>query len=215
MVTKSELLAKVRKAGVRVSDRQLTTLITEGLVPKSARIGSRSGAFPAIVVDLVVFIARAREIGLEHKAIRELTPIWRFLIEAVAHRNIDLIEFERIARREATSSEAAFAIPWLLQVVLGRCPRCGSGMCEEPIKITYRNGSTEILRAGEKPPIISFLMAEPGDDDEPARVVSSMRIVLPVPIELEDHTRVLLGVPNGVEVVTSWGKPNAGEESDN
>ena len=44
LVTKSELISAVRQRGYSVGDRQLTFYISEGLVPKSVRVGSRAGA---------------------------------------------------------------------------------------------------------------------------------------------------------------------------
>src|SRR4051794_39180615 len=98
MLTKSQLLDYVRRNGGPISDRQLTTYISEGVVPKSARIGSRSGAYPKIVGDLLAWVARSRRRGLSVEAIKELLPLWRLMKKSVREKTIDVAQLELVAR---------------------------------------------------------------------------------------------------------------------
>ena len=118
LVTKSELLTAVRRRGYSVGDRQLTFYISEGLVPKSVRVGSRAGAYPRIVIELLIWILRAKEGGLSVEAIRELLPVWKFLIRARNDRRIDLNELEYIARQHVQTIEGSYAIPPVVANVL-------------------------------------------------------------------------------------------------
>jgi DNA-binding transcriptional MerR regulator len=125
LVTKSELLAAVRQRGFPISDRQLTFYVTEGLVPKSVRVGSRAGAYPRLVVSLLTWILRFREMGVPIEAIKELVPTWKFLIRSRNEGRLDLAEFEYVARGQLESLEAVLAVPALLtDVVSGFCADC-------------------------------------------------------------------------------------------
>src|ERR1700722_18218720 len=105
LVTKSELLSAVRQRGYSVGDRKLTFYISEGLVPKSVRVGSRAGAYPRIVIELLTWILAAKEGGLSVEAIRELLPVWKFLIRGTNDGHIDLRELENIAQLHVKSIE--------------------------------------------------------------------------------------------------------------
>ena len=41
LVTKSDLVNEVRQSGYRIGNRQLSFYVTEGILPKSIRVGSR------------------------------------------------------------------------------------------------------------------------------------------------------------------------------
>ena len=70
LVTMSELLSKVRDAGLKLSDRQLTFYTSQELIPHSVRAGSRAGVYPAIVVDLMVWLLYTARWG-SFEALRE------------------------------------------------------------------------------------------------------------------------------------------------
>ena len=94
LVTKSELLERVRGYGLAISDRQLTFYVTEGLLPKSIRAGSRAGVYPRKVVSLLSWILRFREMGVPLEAIKELIPVWKFLMKCRNDGVLDLQQFE-------------------------------------------------------------------------------------------------------------------------
>ncbi len=74
MVTKTELLEEVRTHGRSISDRTLTYYTSQGLIPGAVRVGSRAGAYPRVVVELLCWIVGARDRGLSVDALRELLP---------------------------------------------------------------------------------------------------------------------------------------------
>lgn len=193
-LSKGDLLERVRALGGHISPRNLAFYTAEGLVPRSIRVGSRVGAYPRSVASLLAWISRARERGLPIDAIRELTPLWRFLYRAV-HKDgeLDLSELEYVARQHATSSEAAWAVPSVVNEVL-HCPNCISKM-----RLILKNQQVE---AADEPMTISFEMTtiEPGAAS--ARPVAVTTITLPVVRDTdgEDPRTIVLGTPVGVPV---------------
>jgi DNA-binding transcriptional MerR regulator len=200
LVTKSELLDEVRRHGARMTDRQLTSLVTEGLVPKSARIGSKGGAYPRIVVDLLTFISRSRSRGLSVQAIRELLPVWRYLRRAVRTREVSLAELEYIARQSVTLTEAVFAVPSMLQEALP-CPFCQRDELDG-IKFIAKDG-----RPLDAPVTVGFVIAQ--TDEDTGRTVrrAVLRIAIPLGDEGDNPTSLILGIPNGVPLSTETTEP--------
>jgi DNA-binding transcriptional MerR regulator len=193
MITKSELLERVRLKGYPISERRLTSLVSEGLLPKSARIGSRSGAYPAITEELLRFILKARGRGLSVQAIREVLPVWRFLKAACRDGRLSLLEFEYLARQHAQSEEAAWAMPAVLTDVLP-CPSCSADDLER-IEFIDKQGNVMDHTPGVSIGFALALETEPGQ----AKVVSRTRVVLAVGCG-EDPQTVVVGAPNGVRV---------------
>jgi DNA-binding transcriptional MerR regulator len=212
MVTKSELLELVRKQGGRISDRQLTSYVSEGLVPKSARIGSRSGAYPRIVADLLAWIDQSRRSGLSVQAVKELIPLWRFLRRGAIKRNIDLSEFEYVARQFVTSQEAAFAIP----VLFMQCVPCFLHETSDlaKIKFTTRDGRT-VDASKEKVLPLSFRLGEQDPETGEIRRVARTCLALPLAAAAnDDEGCITIGIPNGVEwPMTSDANEHDEEES--
>lgn len=198
MFTKTELFEYVRQHTGTITQRRLTSYITEGLVPKSARIGSRSAAYPKIVGNLVVWITQARKRGMSVEAIREVLPLWRFVMAGRRDKCIDLGAFERLARDELTSPEAAYAVPAVLMGCLP-CPHCGADDLRD-IKYVMKDGT--IINAGEDPVSVGFLIAEVDETGEP-RKISSYRAILPYEDEGDEPSTIVLGIPNGVELTPS------------
>jgi DNA-binding transcriptional MerR regulator len=118
LVTKSELLERVRQRGLAISDRQLTFYVSEGLLPKSVRVGSRAGVYPMQVVNLLSWILRSREMGISVEAIKELVPLWKYLTRCRNEGMLDLAEFEYIARQKLSSLDSVLAVPELVTYVL-------------------------------------------------------------------------------------------------
>jgi len=197
LVTKSELLSAVRQSGYSVGDRQLTFYISEGLVPKSVRVGSRAGAYPRIVIELLIWILRAKEGGLSVEAIRELLPVWKYLIRARNGRRIDLGELQYIARQHVRTIEGSYAIPPVVaNVLIGTiCDECSQG-----IRLVDKDGNEKSLC--DPATTIGFAIARRGDDEsgetEP-RWIARTRIALVDGFNgvSKDPTTVILGLgPN-------------------
>lgn len=197
LLTKSELLEFVRARGASISDRQLTSYITEGLMPKSVRIGSRAGAYPQIVGSLLVWIIGCRRRGLSVEAIRELIPLWRFVQRQLMDGVLDLKALEELARDQVTLPEAVFAIPSLLVNCLV-CPTCGNPSSVEGLKVVMKNGDTQ-LHDADHPVTLGFLVADQ-DDEGNVRRMASMSTVLPVMNRGDEPATVVLGIPNDVDL---------------
>ncbi|MBF6276390.1 MULTISPECIES: hypothetical protein [Nocardia] len=194
LVTKSELIAAVRQSGLRLTSRQLTFYATTaGLVPHSVRVGSRAGAYPAIVVDLMKWILRARKVGVSIEALKELLPLWKYLIQARSAGVVDLKELEYIARQHVESSEGAINVPRLVIDTLGQLP-------ERAVEIVDKDGRRR--RSIEPETTVGFAIArrqadeEGGDGDPNWFVVTRITLALP-PNYSTDPTTVILGLkPN-------------------
>lgn len=198
MVTKSELLEHVRQGGGHISDRQLTTFVSEGLIPKSMRIGSRAGAYPKIIEELLLLVIELRDRGVSIEAIRELLPVWRFLRRSLTAGEVNLAELEYIARQTIRLPEAAYNVPILISLCLPWCPVCDQSKIEE-LRFIDKAGVEHHHRTGH-PMTIGFLL---GQHDEAAGVAlaqASVRIVIPTFEASDDPTTVILGAPNGVAV---------------
>src|ERR1700730_15161278 len=110
-VRESELITEVRNAGFKLSDRQLTFYMSEGLIPLSVRAGSRVGVYPAVVVDLMHWLLFMRNLGVSIDALRELLPVWKFLKRSLKGKSVDLAELELVARQHVSSPGALSAAP--------------------------------------------------------------------------------------------------------
>jgi DNA-binding transcriptional MerR regulator len=196
MVSKSDLLEKVREVGGRLTDRQLTTYISEVLVPKSARIGSRAGAFPRIVVDLLTWIDHSRQRGLSVEAIKELLPLWKFLQRSCRRGELDFSEFEYVARQFVRSSEAGFAVPTLFDQVLP-CPVHETNELRA-IKFTLKNGRVIDPLSDEFVPL-SFTLYDFDDNQGSYQLVAEARFAIPLSVD-DDAISIVLGIPNGEDV---------------
>lgn len=197
LVTKSELISRVRAAGYPVSDRQLTFYVTEGLLPRSVRVGSRAGAYPAIVVQLLKWILRARDGGIPIEALKELLPVWKFLIRARSEKLLDLAELEYVGRQHVGSLEGSIALPQVVADVLmaGIC-----GRCRGEIDVLFKNGDRRPL--GDPNVTVGFaiarLMSEDDESEPEPRWFASTRLSLAENSHpSSDPTTVILGLkPN-------------------
>jgi DNA-binding transcriptional MerR regulator len=196
LVTKSELLSEVRQRGYSVGDRQLTFYISEGLIPKSVRVGSRAGAYPSIVVDLLEWVLRAKEGGLSVEAIRELLPVWKYLVRARKDGRIDLSELEYIARQRVTTIEGSYAVPAVLADVLYDLCR----ECRAKLILVLKDGTER--KAGDKSLTVGFAIARRADEESgetKPKWVARTRISLARDSTdaADDPTTVILGLrPN-------------------
>lgn len=194
LVTKSELLAEVRDRGGAISDRQLTFYVSEGLIPKSVRVGSRAGAYPKVVVDLLVWVLRSREQGLSVDAIKELLPVWKFVMTARRERRLDLAELEYVARQRIESFEAVTFVPNVVMDVM-------SGLCSECLRevvIVTKDGMEHSLGAPDTTIGFTAFRAPGPDEDGDPVWWGYRRIVIPIAIDPgEDPSCVVLGLPPG------------------
>lgn len=193
-LTKSELLDYVRKQGVSISDRQLITYGSEGLIPRSVRIGSRAGAYPTIVGDLLVWIGRMRKQGLSVEAIKELLPAWKFMQRAWKAKELDLAELEYVVRSHVHSTEAAYAVPALLPTSMP-CVNCIATM-----KFILKDGSVADHREAT-PLTVKFQMYEVDEGTHEPRELHMVSVPLPaVPTSKNDPTTIAVGLPLGMPV---------------
>lgn len=199
LLTKSELITKVRQRGFRISDRQLTFYVSEEILPKSVRVGSRAGVYPVIVAELLTWVLWARDGGTPIEAIRELLPVWKVLIRARKARLLELGELEYVARQHVNSGEAMLAVPQLVGYVMRAvCPDCQS-----EVSLTYKDGTTKLMN--DPGATIGFAMvrtfdeAAAGEMEDPGpQWFTSTRISLAASSNFgTDPTTVILGVkPN-------------------
>lgn len=159
LVTKSELLSVVREAGFKLSDRQLTFYMSEGLMPLSVRAGSRAGVYPAVVVQLMMWLLYMRRIGVSIDALRELLPVWKLLKRSIKRKSVDLAELELVARQHVSSSAALSAVPAAVSVELNSICDC----CRQEIKLIDRDGKESSFSDGSS---IGFAIAAPIDVDD-------------------------------------------------
>ncbi len=159
LVTKSELIAKVRAAGYSVSDRQLTFYVTEGILPRSIRVGSRAGAYPSVVVELLTWILRARDSGVPIETLKELLPVWKFLVRSRKAEELNLAELEYVARQHVTSIEGALTVPRVvMDVLLHLCEQCRG-----QVQIVGKDGQ-QVPMTGSNV-TVGFAIARMPDDD--------------------------------------------------
>ncbi len=197
MITKTELLERTRERGAPISDRQLTALVSEGLIPQSARIGSRGGAYPALVAEQLWFVKKYRSRGLSVKAVKELLPLWRYMKRAIRDHEISLPEFQYIARENVTMTEGWYAVPSVLQETLP-CMKCEK---DEWQTLTFRlKDGSELQAVGDQTVTIGFAMAKQDPETGKVHIASRMRLAVPRDDEGYNDDSVILGIPNGVEL---------------
>jgi DNA-binding transcriptional MerR regulator len=208
LVTKSELLEKVKSRGLAISARQLTFYVTEGLLPKSVRVGSRAGVYPLQVVDLLSWILRSREMGIPVEAIKELIPLWKYLMRSRNDGILDLAEFEYIARQKLSSFDAVLAVPELVTFVLFNrlCADCRKKL---DIKLLDKDGKSHPINDPET--TIGFAAVKRVQDEsatEKTDWFGYRRITLASPPTdyAADPTTVVLGVSPDEAVPPSPGQ---------
>jgi len=213
LVTKSELLASVRARALPISDRQLTFYVTEGLLPRSVRVGSRAGAYPKSVVNLLTWILRFRERGVPVEAIKELLPVWKFLVRSRNEGRLELAEFEYIIRQKVHTFEANIAVPELLvDVIMDFCSDCRRKLC-----IVTKEGRE--LQLSDPKATVGFAAARRRQDESGESTLhwwGYRRVTLAVPPEDygSDPTTIILGLrPNEKLPNCDAGQPALSKEA--
>lgn len=197
LVPKTDLMQQVRDSGRPISDRTLTYYITKGVIPQTARVGSRQGVFPRVVVRLVMFVLDARERGVPLDSITELIPIWKELMRArYGDGVVDLAQLELIARNQVESLEANQAIPWMVLTIL----HPGCEVCRTEIRVLDKNGV--IIEGGVHSEHVTFLITQYDPEAGFARPMSYTQLRLPgLGFDLHNDPRtVILGSPCNVQV---------------
>ena len=196
LVTKTELLDAIRSRQLSVSDRTVTYYMTEQILPKAIRVGNRSGAYPRITTELLTWVLRARTSGTSVDAIRELIPVWEFLVRARRSGEVALSELEYISRERVDSVEANHWLPWLVrQTFQNLCRDCAgdiSWVLKDGTRVSHTDGVA-----------VTFHVAEL-DEVNPtiARRTQWMQMCLPgFAPSVDAPDAVVLGVPNGVPVL--------------
>jgi hypothetical protein len=187
MISKLELLDWAKDHGLSLTDRKLTSLMAEGLLPKTARIGSRGGAFPKIAERQLWFVLKSRERGLSVAAVRELIPVWRYLLRAVRNREMVVGELERIASEHLTMTEAVYALPSVVSSALP-CPHCRAEELSA-IKFIMKDGTVASRDNGDK---VTIGFANTATDCD---VKDFTRLAIPDADEENDPSTVVLHVP--------------------
>lgn len=191
--TKQELLDEVRKNGFMISDRQLTTYVTEGIVPKSVRVGSRQGVFPAAVARLLHWVGMVRDDrGISLESTKELVPAWKFARRARCEGVFDVAAFELVVRENLISKEAMYALPSVFHAEMW-CPDCIQ-------KMEFRLKDGTITRHTDaKPFSLSFEMFSQDSAGE-YKSISSTRVTFPSHALETDPGLVVVGIPLDVPV---------------
>lgn len=212
LVTKSELIQNVRERGYSLSGRQLTFYMTEGLVPRSVRVGSRAGAYPKIVEELLAFILWARDGGVPIESMKELLPVWKMLVRSRRGKILDINELEHVARQRLTSMEAVMAVPEMVAFVFSRhvCKKCSDGF-----EVVYKDGETRSLN--DPSATVGFAIARQVVETEGERAtprwIASTRLSLGGAGDYEGPTTVVLGLkPNEPLPRDPWGSEDEHDE---
>lgn len=217
LVTKSDLLNEVRLVGYRIGERQLSFYVSEGILPKSVRVGSRAGAYPRIVVELLKWVLRAREGGLTVDAIRELLPVWKLLTRARRDKLLDLGELEYVARQHVRTTEGSMAMPAVVSDVLTTCPDC-LGCTPANIVVVMKDGQKKSLE--DINTTLGFAIARQvevdtvdGEEPEVRSVwLARTRITLATGVDQDlrtDPTTVIVGVGPNEKLPEGSGAPGS------
>lgn len=182
LISKSELLDKMRTSGRVLTDRTLTYYIEEGLIPKAARFG-RSAAFPAIASQLLAIVVDLKKRGVSSNAVRELVALWKPLVRERQHQHsMHLATLEEVARQRVESPEASAVVPWLVDVVLNSaCPTCVG-----TVAVFDKRGEL-VDRSGSSAEWINFMLTEFDPTLGKARVVGHVQLTLPGMAEPDEH----------------------------
>jgi DNA-binding transcriptional MerR regulator len=200
MVTKTELRQGLRDQGLAISDRNLTYYSSIGLVPPAIRIGSRSAAYPRVVVEQLAWVVSSRKRGLSLDAIKELLPLWQSLVGGRTRGVVDLNEFELLARSTQLTTEANYAIPSLVSDVI----TCLCGECLQQINWVLKDHTT-FHHTEAEPLKLSFLLGGLNEETGQPQLVAWTQLSFPGlgHPDPASPTSIVLGLPVGVQLPLS------------
>lgn len=196
-VTKTELRQALRDRGLPISDRNLTYYTSIGLAPAAVRIGGRAGAYPKVVIEQLAWVMRSRDRGQSIDSIKELLPLWRWLMRNRVEGRIDLNELELVARRPGLSAEANFAVPYLVSEVL----LCLCVDCLRAIEWVLKDGSP--FHHGQETPLtLSFMLGTVNGETGLPELVAWSQLAFPGMghPDPDDPMSITLGLPVGVRL---------------
>lgn len=197
LISKAELLDKIRCSGRVLTERTLTYYTEEDLIPKPARFG-RSAAFPAIAAQLVSMVVDAKSRSLSSSSIRELVVLWKILIRERQHEHsLHLDTLEEVARTQVRSEEASASIPWLVDLVLNTA--CSD--CVGTVMVFDKLGRP-IDQSGSSAEWINFMLTRFDPDLGKARLVGHVQLTLPgmAAPTAKDPRTVVIGTVPGTEI---------------
>jgi DNA-binding transcriptional MerR regulator len=197
LVSKTELLAAVRDRHLPVSERTLTYYITKGIIPKAARIGTRTGVYPRIVIELLSLALLNRQRGASIEATRQLVPLWKLIARGAITGELDLAEIEYVARQHVTLADANFAVPFMMKEILSYLP----ARDQETIVWRLKDGES-FLQSRDDSFEVTFLLGAESEDGM-TRIMAWSQLRLPgfgQDLDPNDPRTVVLGVPVGVDV---------------
>jgi len=197
-LTKTELRQALREDGLSLSDRNITYYTSMGLIPSAIRVGGRAGAYPAVVAEQLGWVIRARARGQSIEAIRELVPMWRWLMRHRNEGHVDLAAFERLAREHDLSQEANFAVPYLVSEVM----QCICGDCFQGIEWVLKDGST-LHHSAATPLTLTFVIGGVNEESGIAEPLAWTQLAFPemgLP-DTDDPACITLGVPIGSRIL--------------
>jgi len=123
LLTLREVQEELREQGVPISPRKLTYYVTEGVVPKSLRIGARAGAYPRKIVDLLAFVSWAKDAGFSLEAIKKLRPRWMYMEHVHLTKTLDLRRLQEFASNIGTEQDRLLFTA-IVDFALRNCPDC-------------------------------------------------------------------------------------------
>ncbi|MGH9212439.1 MAG: hypothetical protein ACRD2C_17445 [Acidimicrobiales bacterium] len=210
MVTRTELMQYIREAGEQISGRNLTFYSSEGLIPAAVRIGSRSGAYPKIVCELLRWIIRSRRQDTSIDAIKQLLPLWVLLAQSRRSGCIDLSEIEHLARAHVTLPAANRIVPLLINDMM--MSRCDGG--RQKTLWVLKDGTT-VISTEHDPLTLSFVLAELDPVSGLGREVAFTQLRLPgiVEVQADDPKTIVLGIPKGIRLCSGSESAHAAARS--
>jgi len=197
-VTPTEAIERLRGRGRKISRRTVSFWQEQGLIPAAMRVGSRGGVYPAIMVDLIDWISACRDRGVGLETVRELQPLWAYLMQGESKQEIDVADFERVARQLGLTLAASYCVPQLIHDLM-------SGLCHHCLgHITWRLKDGTVRRHAPGSGLrLGFVIGEVEPESGDARILAWTQLTLPglgdTP-DLDDPALVILGLPIGVSL---------------
>ncbi len=174
LVSRADLERLASTNGRVVRSRRIASLVQEGLLPQSMRIGSSRGWWPIAAVDQVAWVLEQQERGISNRAIRELVSLYLVLSRSIVLASIDLAELELVARTQIVDREANSHVPTLFAEMLSLLHPADRGCLTWRLK----DGSEHTGDAAAQL-VLTFLMTEADPIAGVARPVSFAQMKLP------------------------------------
>lgn len=112
-VDRADLRVYANRRGAHLTDRQITSLITEKVFPASAQFGGKGGVWPEICVELLAFIGVQRRANTSIDALRQLVPLWVYFERCRRADALDLDELQEMCKG-ITEPRAGMMLGWMI-----------------------------------------------------------------------------------------------------